>query len=1234
MRRRALTSLFVFLLALALGCCIFLSACDGAGENDGQNSGGQNNEEGTSEELPVTEEGLAQFFSAMEAAENSAEVTVTIAVGYDREEEVSFSVTQDRLRIYYTARYIRPDGTDENTYAYFAVREGAYLYSRSYKLGYEDSYDDDVTYTGAPYSYSAPELLSMTLSMIGDSGSEIVIPALYEEIKGSAVAEENGGTCSVSELGQGTIALTESGAVFTFAQIPQGNGVTVRIAVENVGTNTLSFDFDEAALKAGFDAFDLRYAELSWLFYTCSDARVTETYTYGGQDIVLNSTLGGGELLRAYGSEEAAAAVVGGEDAYILIDLSNGLFKPGTTDVDGNLSEGGVPSDPPGDASGDGTAEIPGVPSGGGSSEDGAEVPEDPSEEEPAPSSGFTAELTGRAYIGGLLSGLLVNSIQSRYFTFADGSQTRFVLSAAGEQWFTYGESVTIDFNEDGSYQLTAELNDLSPLMPETVTMYVYDVGQVGKVEFPDQIEAYREFLGEDFYYLPTGGNGAQAVRMRQEMKDVVLAGEIETGGVTYTVTSLSGRLLYRYNGMVETVVIPASVNDFGNAFEDAYSLQYIYFEGTQQQYAAIANKAFYSSPAVYYYAEEEPTEEGNFWHWNEDGTAAVRWAGGEEVHKVTFDAGRYGYVLSETVYAAVLEEEPEVEIMDPQAYLIGWYTDPAFTEESKVSFPYTVTQDVTLYAKWGTGLEFGLNETETGWVVSGYSGTDTELAIPDTYMGAPVTAIGYETDRGMFYGNKTLQRVVVPDSVEYIGEGAFRECLALSEIELPDHGLYIGENAFEGTAYYDTAANWESGLLYIGRHLIKADPETVGMSCTVRAGTLSVADYAFRDCADLAEIELPDSLTAIGAGVFEGTAYWQNGANWTDEGLLVYGTYLLDSRVAAEHAVPAGTTLIASRAFGYNGAMKEITVPAGVQYMGRGVFLGCNLLVVCCEAESAPAGWSSAWNMGKDAVDLRLPVPVVWDCENNEVADDGCIYTTVDGIRYALCDGEATVLAQGSSGETSVTIPESVSYGGETYAVTEIAESAFVGWYSLSEVSLPAGLTRIGAYAFGATQLMEDWSGTEAALYIDGYLIAVNMELVESSFAVAEGTVLIADRVFAYSDRLTSVTLPEELQYIGADAFISCTELVSVTLPGSLLEIGESAFAECTSLTQIAFPAALTRIGARAFGYCYDLQFTFENTQGWYYVESDGDLQSIDVTDGWVTELLVDGERELLRIA
>ena len=1053
--------------------------------------------------------------------------------------------------------------------------------------------------------------------MIGDSGSEIVIPALYEEIKGSAVAEENGGTCSVSELGQGTIALTESGAVFTFAQIPQGDGVTVRIAVENVGTNTLSFDFDEAALKAGFDAFDLRYAELSWLFYTCSDARVTETYTYGGQNIVLNSTLGGGELLRAYEDNgETAAAVVGGEDAYILVDLSNGLFKPGTTDVDGNLSEGGVPADPP-----------------GGSSEDGAEVPEDPSEEEPAPSSGFTAELTGRAYIGGLLSGLLVNSIQSRYFTFADGSQTRFVLSAAGEQWFTYGESVTIDFNEDGSYQLTAELNDLSPLMPETVTMYVYDVGQVGKVEFPDQIEAYREFLGEDFYYLPTGGNGAQAVRMRQEMKDVVLAGEIETGGVTYTVTSLSGRLLYRYNGMVETVVIPASVNDFGNAFEDAYSLQYIYFEGTPQQYAAIANKAFYSSPAVYYYAEEEPTEEGNFWHWNGDGTAAVRWAGGEEVHEVTFDAGRYGYVLSETVYAAVLEEEPEVEIMDRQAYLIGWYTDPAFTEESKVSFPYTVTQDVTLYAKWGTELEFGLNETETGWVVSGYSGTDTELVIPDTYMGAPVTAIGYETDRGMFYGNKTLQRVVVPDSVEYIGEGAFRECLALSEIELPDHGLYIGENAFEGTAYYDTAANWESGLLYIGRHLIKADPETVGMSCTVRAGTLSVADYAFRDCADLAEIELPDSLTAIGAEVFISTAYYNTLTNWTDDGLLVYGTYLLDSRVAAEHAVPAGTTLIASRAFAYNGAMKEITVPAGVQYMGRGVFLGCDLLVVYCEAASAPAGWSSAWNMGKDAVDLRLPVPVVWDCENNEVADDGCIYTTVDGIRYALCDGEATVLAQGNSEKTSVTIPESVSYGGETYAVTEIAESAFVGWYSLSEANLPAGLTRIGAGAFGATQLM-DVLENEAALYIDGYLIAVNMELVESSFAVEEGTVLIAGGVFAYSDRLTSVTLPEGLRYIGADAFVSCTELGSVTLPGSLLEIGENAFAACTSLTQVTFPAGLTRIGAGAFEYCEGAQFAFANTQGWYSVEPDGYTQSVDVTEEWVQDMVRYGIYELVRIA
>lgn len=396
------------------------------------------------------------------------------------------------------------------------------------------------------------------------------------------------------------------------------------------------------------------------------------------------------------------------------------------------------------------------------------------------------------------------------------------MLSAAGEQWLTYGESVTIDFNEDGSYQLTAELNDLSPLMPETVTMYVYDVGQVGKVEFPDQIEAYREFLGEDFYYLPTGRSGAQAVRMRQEMKDVVLAGEIETGGVTYTVTSLSGRLLYRYNGMVETVVIPASVTDFGNAFEDAYSLQYIYFEGTPQQYEAIANKAFYSSPAVYYYSEEEPTEEGNFWHWNEDGTAAVRWAGGDEVHKVTFDAGRqYGYVLYDTVYAAVLEEEPEVEIMDPQAYLIGWYTDPAFTEESKVSFPYTVTQDVTLYAKWGTGLEFGLNETETGWAVSGYSGTDTELVIPDTYMGAPVTAIGYEMDRGMFYGNTTLERVVVPDSVEYIGEGAFEYCEGAQFAFANTQGWY----SVESDGYkqsIDVTDEWVFELLvYSGSELV-----------------------------------------------------------------------------------------------------------------------------------------------------------------------------------------------------------------------------------------------------------------------------------------------------------------------------------------------------------------------------------------------------------------------------
>ena len=55
-------------------------------------------------------------------------------------------------------------------------------------------------------------------------------------------------------------------------------------------------------------------------------------------------------------------------------------------------------------------------------------------------------------------------------------------------------------------------------------------------------------------------------------------------------------------------------------------------------------------------------------------------------------------------------------------------------------------------------------------------------------------------------------------------------------------------------------------------------------------------------------------------------------------------------------------------------------------------------------------------------------------------------------------------------------------------------------------------------------------------------------------------------------SKSLTSVTIPDSVTNIGADAFSGCSSLTSVTIPNSVTSIGSGTFYGCTSLTSVIF--------------------------------------------------------------
>ena len=84
-------------------------------------------------------------------------------------------------------------------------------------------------------------------------------------------------------------------------------------------------------------------------------------------------------------------------------------------------------------------------------------------------------------------------------------------------------------------------------------------------------------------------------------------------------------------------------------------------------------------------------------------------------------------------------------------------------------------------------------------------------------------------------------------------------------------------------------------------------------------------------------------------------------------------------------------------------------------------------------------------------------------------------------------------------------------------------------------------------------------------------------------------GVLTIGAGAFEGCVLLTSAALPASVTSVGDSAFKGCAALASATLSG-LKTIGDAAFSGCTSLSSVTFGTALTAIGASAFEGCTSL--------------------------------------------
>ena len=110
-------------------------------------------------------------------------------------------------------------------------------------------------------------------------------------------------------------------------------------------------------------------------------------------------------------------------------------------------------------------------------------------------------------------------------------------------------------------------------------------------------------------------------------------------------------------------------------------------------------------------------------------------------------------------------------------------------------------------------------------------------------------------------------------------------------------------------------------------------------------------------------------------------------------------------------------------------------------------------------------------------------------------------------------------------------------------------------------------------------------------------------------------------------SSYISSITLPNTIEYIDDAAFYNCDYLQEIEIPNSVYSIGESAFGYCTGLTSIEIPNSVDYIGWNAFYCCTgltsvkisssvsELGGTFFGCTGLKQVEIPSSVQHLDGT-------------------
>ena len=402
---------------------------------------------------------------------------------------------------------------------------------------------------------------------------------------------------------------------------------------------------------------------------------------------------------------------------------------------------------------------------------------------------------------------------------------------------------------------------------------------------------------------------------------------------------------------------------------------------------------------------------------------------------------------------------------------------------------------------------------------------------------------------------NPHFSSLIIPDSLEIIGDDAFGGCAELETLHIPASVKHIQGNPFPSMLPITTDSPLyvvKDDILYDKySRLIHAfsDSKTIVIDSSVKkiehsafrgSDNLSniivhseineIGGYAFSYCQNLNNVIINAKMEIIPDGLFRGSGIYE--FDIPTETKKIGLASFADCKRLQKVDVPENVTKIDAFAFENDESLKYVTINANIQAIEQGTFRGCSSL----KDIIIPEGVKS---IGQQAFK---------DCTSLETIH----------LPYSLEElGDAVF--EGCTNLKRIELPRGLKV---------LSRKLFHGCKSLREVVMPSTIESIGSKVF---------EGCESLC----------------SIVIPFGVKGIGNDAFRYSG-LREVIIPDTVTGLGEATFCECRDLHSAFIPGSIKTIPKSCFHGCRSLSQITICEGVENIEDAAFRVCPSLKKLF----------------------------------------